>query len=126
MRKPGETGGAMILVMLLLSLVSVLSLGLLNVVQIRSRSSLRDAAYVTAQERARSIHQSICSRIREGSGPVAEAVSQEEDILYGEGEADDLKVEMMITAMPQEEMAEVVTEVECGSYHFSFVSRVET
>ena len=116
----------MVFVILLLALVSVLSLGFLNLVRIGSRSGLRTFTYMTAQERARSVHQSVCSRIREGEGPVAEAVRQNQGLLLGNGEADDLEVEMRITACPREAAAEVVTEVECGGYHFSFVSRIET
>ena len=66
MNKTGKAGGAMVFVILLLALVSVLSLGFLNLVRIGSRSGLRTFTYMTAQERARSVHQSVCSRIREG------------------------------------------------------------
>ncbi len=74
----------MVFVILLLALVSVLSLGFLNLVRIGSRSGLRTFTYMTAQERARSVHQSVCSRIREGGGTGSGGGETESGSPFGE------------------------------------------
>ncbi|HJB08896.1 MAG TPA: hypothetical protein H9716_13720 [Candidatus Enterocloster faecavium] len=121
MRLREKSGGAMVFVILMLCLLAVLSTGFLTMIQAACRSGAENGRYARSLVMARSVHQSVCRRLEE-----AEWLADEEETkeIYGEGETEDVKAEIRILVLPEEDQAEVSTEVSCGGFHFSFFTRI--
>lgn len=136
-------GGSMIYVIMLMTMFAILSTGFLYMSNYSLEAVLHNREYMEAQTTAKLIHQSYCQDVSAGSSEAMNRIWEkfEEDCLVlverrsgaeipevlkrleyraeGYGEADDLTVEIILTARPAKGEAAVNTRVTRHGYTFS-------